>query len=79
MSDLANLFKAHDEVKRWSAERENASARLELARIKERMYELRSQHEPLNEITGGDRMQREAICGALFYTVFGRWPDEKKS
>ena len=76
MYDLGQLFNAHDKVKRWSAERENASARLELERIKERWYELRSQHEPLNKLTAGNREERDHILRAAFYLVVGRWPKE---
>lgn len=47
MNDLSILFKAQDKVERWIAERENASARLELARIDENCARLISQHEPL--------------------------------
>ena len=36
-----------DEVKRWMAERENASARLELAKTKECCRLLLSQHDPV--------------------------------
>ncbi len=81
--DLSNLFKFHDHVERWTAESENASARLELARIKERMYELRSQHQPLADLVKqtfkgpgcanpGD--VRQSIIDSIFYVVIGRWP-----
>ncbi len=73
--DLANLFKAHDKVARWRAERENASARLELETIKERMWELHSQHEPLAHLSAGDREVRENMLAAIFYVVVGRFPD----
>ena len=49
-ADLGQLFAAHDHVARWTAERENASARLELARIGEASAFLLSQHEPVADL-----------------------------
>ena len=54
MSTLAQLFSAQDQVARWRAERENATARLELAQANECMAFLISQHEPLHTL-GIDR------------------------
>lgn len=47
MSDLTSLYQAEDEIKRWTAERENAVARLELAQIKRNAAYLISQHQPV--------------------------------
>lgn len=52
--DLSALFRAQDDVARWRAERENATARLELAQQREAMAFLISQHEPLHSL-GIDR------------------------
>lgn len=73
-TDLGNLFDAHDKIKRWTAERENASARLEMAYIRERYFELRSQHEPLASMCGPNTVARQKILDAIFYVVIGRWP-----
>lgn len=54
MSDLGSLFSAQAEVRRWRAESENASARLELARVRESIAFLISQHEPVAS-SGVDR------------------------
>lgn len=43
-----------DEVRRWESERENATARLELARIRECCKLLVSQHDPVHSL-GIDR------------------------
>ncbi len=75
--DLANLFRAHDQVARWRAERENASARLELETIKERMWELHSQHQPLGDLCGANNLLREKILAHIFYVVVGRFPETK--
>lgn len=45
--DMAQRTQAGNDVKRWSAERENADARLELARMREAMALLLTQHEPV--------------------------------
>lgn len=79
MSDLARYFDAQEKRRRWMAERENASARLQLAQIHERAAEIRSQHEPLNELTGGDRDTREKILAATFYVLHGRFPEKQSS
>lgn len=50
MSDLELLFKAEDKVTRWIAERNYASAQLDLATMRRNMRCLISQHEPLNSI-----------------------------
>ena len=48
--DFNNFMRAEDEVLRWRAERENASARLELANMRRNMAMLISQHEPLCDL-----------------------------
>ena len=52
--DLDQLFDSQERVRRWTAERENASARLQLARIDEACAFLLSQHEPVAS-SGVDR------------------------
>lgn len=47
MNDLSVLFLAEEKSRRWMAERENASARYQLAKIAERCAYLLSQHEPV--------------------------------
>lgn len=52
------MWPSNDEaVKRWSAERENASARLELAKARQCCYLLLSQHNPLHSL----RIDREQL------------------
>jgi len=62
MSNLSQLFDAEEKVRRWRAEFENASARLELATIRKNIKYLISQHEPVAS-TGLDRKQVERILG----------------
>ena len=66
-NDLLALFRAHDEVARWSAERENASARLELAHMRARMAYLLSQHEPVHSLG----VDREKLRALLAYVKHG--------
>lgn len=64
---------AQEETGRRRAEREAASARLELAKIKERLAEIESQHNPLAE-RSRDREERAKQIDCAFYVVVGRWP-----
>jgi hypothetical protein len=66
-NDLGNLFTSHDHVKRWTAERENASARLQLARQAEAINILLSQHEPIHSLG----IDREALRVALDFIIHG--------
>lgn len=65
MSDLGYLFSQHDKVARWKAEWENASARMELEKIRERHAVLLSQHEPVASLG----LDRERLRLALAYVV----------
>lgn len=67
MSDLQKLFNAQDITARWRAESEGASARLEIAQIKERAAYLISQHEPVASLG----LDREALRAALSYLWHG--------
>ncbi len=49
-NDLARLFSSHEQVARWRAESENASARLDLALTREASAFLLSQYEPVNKL-----------------------------
>lgn len=65
--DLQALFSAQEEVRRWRAESENASARLQLATAKEARAALLSNHEPVASLG----MDREALRILLSFTVHG--------
>ena len=64
MSDLAALFHAEEKTRRWTAEWENASARMELAQHNERMARLISQHEPVASL-GLDRERLRHVLGYI--------------
>jgi len=67
MNDLSILFKEEDNVRRWNAELENATARLELARMNKNCAHLLSQHEPVAAIG----LDRERLRLALNYVRHG--------
>jgi hypothetical protein len=67
MNDLARLYRASDQVQRWRAENENASARLILAEHEERIATLLSQHEPVATLG----LDREKLRIALAYISHG--------
>ena len=58
----------------------HAGAALELAKIKERLAEVQSQHEPLHSLStrtapqGHTLTERERLYAAAFYVVIGRMP-----
>ncbi|WP_369913922.1 hypothetical protein AB8810_12910 [Xanthomonas sp. NCPPB 3005] len=62
--DLDSLFLADCEVRRWRAERENATARLELAQAKAARARLLSQYEPVNSLG----IDRETLRALLAFT-----------
>jgi len=66
--DLLTMFKHQDEQRRWKAERENASARLELAQIRERLAEVLSQHEPVASLN----IDRDDLRKVIDYIRSGR-------
>lgn len=63
-NDLAKLFGAQEKVRRWEAERENAEARLMLARAAESRAYLLSQSEPVQ----GTGVDREVLRALLAFT-----------
>ena len=68
--DLSNLFHSEEEVRRWRAENENASARLELAECKQRMNFLLSQSQPVGLL----ELDREKLRIVFAYIQTGRLP-----
>ena len=54
-----------------------AGAALELARIKERLAEMASQHEPMASLRDADMTERDRLYAAAHYAVVGRLPTQK--
>lgn len=76
MSDLSTYMLRQQQTRAARYEREAASARLQLARVMERLAEIRSQHEPLAELSGHDDEVRAKCLAAAFYVAVGRMPTE---
>ena len=66
--DFETMMKERGNRARWSAERENASARLTLADLRERMAEVLSQHEPV----AGLGIDRDKLRVIIDYIRSGR-------
>lgn len=70
---LTNYFRATEFRRRCQAECEAASARLDLAYIRERAAEVESQHNPLASIdVTPDLTNREKMIQAVKYVMTGR-------
>ena len=74
MSDFLNYMKAQAE-QREAYERYNyAGVALDNAQIRERLAEIKSQHEPLNSLIGEAMSERDRLYAAAYYVVVGRMP-----
>ena len=60
MNEFGMYPSNNDTVRRWEAERENATARLELARMRECCALLLSQHDPVSSL-GIDREKLKVL------------------
>ena len=66
MSDFARLMIDEEAVRRWRAEHENASARLELASARRNCSLLLSQHDPVAKL-GIDREKLRAVLAFVWH------------
>jgi len=77
------LQEAHAKVEAAKNLHNYSSVKLTNARIHERLCELRSQHDPLNKLCGGDEANmcdpaiRKIAYAAAFYVVVGRMPTDE--
>jgi hypothetical protein len=53
-----------------------AGAALENAQVRERLAEIRSQHEPLASLLERPMSERDRLYAAAFYVVVGRMPKD---
>jgi len=78
MTDMKDYFHEQTKVEAARLDTERASARLELAKIKCRLAEIKSQAEPLDTIwpcsSGDNKDSRKRTYDAAFYVVIGRMP-----
>ncbi len=78
MSAFFEYLKATSE-RQCAFERFNyASSALDMARIRERLAEIKSQHEPLASLLNAPIPERDRLCAAAFYVVVGRMPDQSR-
>ena len=75
MSDFISYLHRKTE-KELAYQRYNyAGCALELAGIKERLAEIKSQHDPLATLLTKAMSERDRLYAAAFYVVVGRFPD----
>ena len=79
-NDTGNYFRTQAETEAAKQQYNYASANLKLCRIKERLAEIKSQHEPINDLCRNlDSMtkdgMRQRLVDIAFYVVIGRMPE----
>lgn len=77
MNNFAAYLMAQERTKAAFAASGHADVALELARIQERLAEIRSQHEPLATIIESTPSARERAYAAAFWVVVGRMPEKE--
>lgn len=75
MSDLIQYFRAQAERRAAVAQYDSASRQLTLAKIYERLAEIKSQHEPLSGLIERPLSERDRLYAAAYYVAIGRLPD----
>lgn len=75
MSDLQAYFLASAKKREAFANYDGAAARLTVAQIRERLAEIKSQHEPLAGLLAKSLSERDRLYAAAFYVVVGRFPE----
>ncbi len=78
MSAFFEYLKATSE-RHCAFERFNyASSALDMARIRERLAEIKSQHQPLASLLDAQISERDRLYAAAFYVVVGRMPQQSR-
>ena len=77
MSKFASYMLAQSEARKAYEQYNYASANLENKRIRERLAEIRSQSEPLDELLTRKMSERDRLYASAFYVVVGRMPEEE--
>jgi hypothetical protein len=73
--EFAQFMTAQAETKAARERYNYASTALEIAQIRERLAEMRSQHEPLAALRDAALSERDKLYAAAHYVVVGRMPD----
>ena len=78
MGDFQN-YMLHTARKETAYQQYNyAGANLENCQIRERLAEIKSQHEPLAALMEAPLSDRDRLYAAAFYVVVGRMPERPK-
>ena len=75
MSKLLSYFCKTAKREAASRDYSRASVALELAYIRERLAEIKSQHDPLASLLEATLSERDRLYAAAFYVVVGRFPE----
>lgn len=78
MSDFLHYMNAQSERREAYANYNAAGRGLELAQIRERLAEIKSQHDPLAKLIDEPLPERDRLYAAAFYVVVGRMPEKPK-
>lgn len=70
-ADLSRVFETGEQVKRWAAERENASARLELSKVHNAAATLLSRGDPVSHL-GMNREHLRVLLAFLWHNDLPR-------
>ena len=75
MCDFGKYMEATADERAAMAEYNHSSVALELAGIKKRLSEIKSQAEPLDTLLGVKMTARDRLYASAFYVVIGRMPE----
>lgn len=76
MSDFQNYMLQQARKEAAYQQYNYAAAKLDNAKIHERLAELKSQHEPLASLATKPLSERDRLYAAAYYVVCGRMPDQ---
>jgi hypothetical protein len=79
MSDLQAYFCAQERRRSAYNLFNYACTLLDLERIRERLAEIKSQHEPIASLIDERMSERERLCAIAHYVVIGRIPEVKEN
>jgi len=79
MSDVAHYMKAQADKETAYQLYNYAGQRLENAQIKERLAEIKSQHDPIASLLEEPMSERDRLYAIAFYVVVGRIPNKANS
>jgi hypothetical protein len=78
VSNLQDYFLATARREAAVQQRNYASTLVDLERVRERLAEIKSQHEPLAKLLEAPMSERDRLYAAAFYVVVGRMPTPKE-